>query len=43
MAKQEVEVEHLVAMGTTRIDIGQGDMSWVVMTDPDGGAFCVVP
>jgi hypothetical protein len=26
----------------TRIDIGQGDVSWVVMADPDGNEFCVL-
>ena len=25
-----------------RIDIGQGDVSWVVMADPDGNEFCVL-
>jgi Glyoxalase-like domain len=39
---QEAEVERLVALGATRIDIGQGDVSWVVMADPDGNEFCVL-
>ncbi|MGV9247212.1 VOC family protein [Streptomyces sp. NPDC003710] len=26
----------------TRIDIGQGDVDWVVMADPDGHEFCVL-
>jgi hypothetical protein len=25
-----------------RIDIGQGEASWVVMADPDGHEFCVL-
>jgi hypothetical protein len=25
------------------IDIGQGEVSWVVMADPDGHEFCVLP
>jgi hypothetical protein len=33
---QQAEVERLVALGATRIDVGQGDVSWVVMADPDG-------
>lgn len=36
------EVDRLVALGATRIDIGQGDVSWVVMADPDGHEFCVM-
>jgi predicted enzyme related to lactoylglutathione lyase len=33
---QEAEVERLAGLGATRIDIGQGDVSWVVMADPEG-------
>jgi predicted enzyme related to lactoylglutathione lyase len=39
---QHEEVERLVSLGATRIDIGQGDVSWVVMADPDGNEFCVL-
>ncbi|MEO6503807.1 MAG: VOC family protein [Jatrophihabitantaceae bacterium] len=39
---QRAEVERLVSLGATRIDIGQGEVSWVVMADPDGHEFCVV-
>jgi predicted enzyme related to lactoylglutathione lyase len=39
---QQAEVERLVALGATRIDIGQGDVSWVVMADPDDNEFCVL-
>jgi catechol 2,3-dioxygenase-like lactoylglutathione lyase family enzyme/predicted enzyme related to lactoylglutathione lyase len=39
---QHAEVERLVALGATRIDIGQGEVSWVVMADPDGNEFCVL-
>jgi glyoxalase superfamily protein len=39
---QQAEVERLVSLGATRIDIGQGDVSWVVMADPDGHEFCVL-
>ncbi len=38
----EAEVERLVSLGATRIDIGQGDASWLVMADPDGNEFCVL-
>ncbi len=40
---QQAEVARLVSLGATRLDIGQGDVSWVVMADPDGNAFCVLP
>jgi predicted enzyme related to lactoylglutathione lyase len=39
---QQAEVERLVSLGGKRIDIGQGDVSWVVMADPDGNEFCVL-
>jgi predicted enzyme related to lactoylglutathione lyase len=39
---QQAEVESLIALGATRIDIGQGDVSWVVMADPDGNEFDVL-
>ena len=39
----QAEVDRLVSLGATRIDIGQGDVSWVVMADPDGHEFCVLP
>jgi predicted enzyme related to lactoylglutathione lyase len=39
---QQAEVERLVSLGATRIDIGQGEVSWVVMADPDGHEFCVL-
>jgi catechol 2,3-dioxygenase-like lactoylglutathione lyase family enzyme/predicted enzyme related to lactoylglutathione lyase len=39
---QEEEVNRLIALGARRIDIGQGDVTWVVMADPDGNEFCVL-
>jgi predicted enzyme related to lactoylglutathione lyase len=39
---QQAEVDRLVCLGATRIDIGQGEVSWVVMADPDGHEFCVL-
>ncbi len=40
---QQLAADRLVALGATRIDIGQGEVSWVVMTDPDGHEFCLLP
>jgi predicted enzyme related to lactoylglutathione lyase len=39
---QRAEVDRLISLGATPIDIGQGDVSWVVMADPDGNEFCVL-
>ena len=39
---QAAEVERLLALGASRVDIGQGDVSWVVMADPEGNEFCVL-
>ncbi|HVA99696.1 MAG TPA: VOC family protein [Acidimicrobiales bacterium] len=39
---QQAEIDRLVSLGATRIDIGQGQVSWVVMSDPDGHEFCVL-
>jgi predicted enzyme related to lactoylglutathione lyase len=39
---QREEVARLVSLGATRIDIGQGEVDWVVMADPDGNEFCVL-
>jgi predicted enzyme related to lactoylglutathione lyase len=40
---QQAEVERLVALGATRVDIGQGEVGWVVLADPDGNEFCLLP
>ena len=39
---QESEVERLVDMGARPVDIGQGDVPWVVLADPEGNEFCVL-
>jgi predicted enzyme related to lactoylglutathione lyase len=39
---QQAEVERLIGLGATRIDVGQGDVSWVVMADPEGNEFCIL-
>ncbi|HZR47941.1 MAG TPA: VOC family protein [Streptosporangiaceae bacterium] len=41
-ADQRAEVERLLALGATRVDIGQGDVPWVVLADPEGNEFCVL-
>ena len=39
---QDLEVDRLLALGASRIDIGQGERSWVVLADPEGNEFCVL-
>jgi predicted enzyme related to lactoylglutathione lyase len=40
---QGPEVDRLVALGASPADVGQGpDVSWVVLTDPEGNEFCVL-
>jgi predicted enzyme related to lactoylglutathione lyase len=39
---QGTEVERLVSLGAKRIDIGPGEVPWVVMADPDDNEFCVL-
>jgi hypothetical protein len=36
------EVERLIELGASRVDIGQGDVPWVVLADPNGNEFCVL-
>jgi hypothetical protein len=36
------EVARLRTLGATLADIGQGDVSWTVMADPEGNEFCVL-
>ena len=39
---QAAEVERLISLGARRIDIGQGEVTWVVMADPEANEFCVL-
>jgi catechol 2,3-dioxygenase-like lactoylglutathione lyase family enzyme len=39
---QGAEVARLEALGARQVDVGQGDVSWVVLADPDGNEFCVL-
>jgi hypothetical protein len=38
----DAEVARLIAAGARRVDIGQGDVPWVVMADPEDNEFCVL-
>jgi predicted enzyme related to lactoylglutathione lyase len=39
---QEEEVERIVGLGARHADVGQKDVSWVVLADPEGNEFCVL-
>jgi predicted enzyme related to lactoylglutathione lyase len=39
---QQAEVQRLLDLGASKIDIGQGETTWVVMADPEGNEFCVL-
>lgn len=41
-SSQAEEVDRLTGLGASRVDIGQGAESWVVMADPEGNEFCVM-
>ncbi|MHA7305130.1 VOC family protein [Arthrobacter sp. TMN-49] len=37
------ELARLLALGARRTDVGQGpDVSWVVLSDPEGNEFCLL-
>ena len=37
------ELDRLLALGAQRADVGQGpDVSWVVLSDPEGNEFCLL-
>lgn len=39
---QAAEVQRLLALGASQVDIGQHDVGWVVLADPEGNEFCVL-
>lgn len=39
---QDEELERLQALGARAVDIGQGDVSWVVLADPEGNELCLL-
>jgi hypothetical protein len=36
------EVARLISLGANRVDVGQGEPSWIVLVDPEGNEFCVL-
>jgi len=41
-AHQAATVERLLGLGAVPADIGQGDVPWTVLADPEGNEFCVL-
>ncbi|MFD4262540.1 VOC family protein [Streptomyces sp. NPDC058534] len=41
-AHQAELVARLQALGATHADVGQGDVPWTVLADPEGNEFCVL-
>jgi len=41
-AEQDEQVLQLMAAGATEADIGQGEVPWAVLADPEGNEFCVL-
>ena len=39
---QDAELERLLALGARPVDVGQGDVDWHVLADPEGNEFCLL-
>ncbi|MFD8641453.1 VOC family protein [Streptomyces zaomyceticus] len=39
---QDAEVRRLLDLGARHTDVGQGEVSWVPLADPEGNEFCVL-
>jgi predicted enzyme related to lactoylglutathione lyase len=39
---QDAELERLLSLGARTVDIGQGDVTWHVLADPEGNEFCLL-
>jgi predicted enzyme related to lactoylglutathione lyase len=39
---QHAEVKRLETLGAHRVSVGQGEVSWIVMADPEGNEFDVL-
>ena len=38
----DAELERLQALGARPVDIGQGEVTWHVLADPEGNEFCLL-
>jgi len=39
---QEAELARLISLGAVEVDIGQRQVSWHVLADPEGNEFCLL-
>ena len=39
---QDAELQRLLELGARRVDIGQGEVPWHVLADPEGNEFCLL-
>jgi predicted enzyme related to lactoylglutathione lyase len=39
---QDEELERLLELGAHQVDVGQGDVPWVTLSDPEGNEFCLL-
>jgi catechol 2,3-dioxygenase-like lactoylglutathione lyase family enzyme len=39
---QAEELQRLHGLGARRVDVGQGDVPWIVLADPEGNEFCLL-
>lgn len=40
--EQETELQRLLDLGARQVDVRQGDVSWIVLADPEGNEFCLL-
>ncbi len=39
---QDAELQRVLALGARPVDVGQGDVTWHVLADPEGNEFCLL-
>jgi catechol 2,3-dioxygenase-like lactoylglutathione lyase family enzyme len=39
---QAAELARLLSLGAREVDVGQGDVQWHVLADPEGNEFCLL-
>ncbi|SRR6266545_1223230 len=39
---QAAEVARVTGLGARRVDVGQRDVPWTVLADPEGNEFCIL-
>jgi predicted enzyme related to lactoylglutathione lyase len=39
---QGEELERLLGLGARPVDVGQGDVTWIVLADPEDNEFCLL-